>query len=403
MKILFLTDYYPPYYKGGYELRCRDVAEQLSQRGHTTFILTTSYGIDGKKTEGNIFRLLDCFGWDIISRYRISFYAHLKRALLLRNNYRITLKMLKRIMPDIVYIGQLYGSSILPVFALQKQGIPYVFDIEDYWLIECKNYYSVKNNFLRRLLRYIITGVWNLDKLQFNNMCFISNRLKEKYMTAGFQNANFRVINKGIDSALHDDVIHHYRDSSRIKLLYAGRLAEEKGVHVAIESIAVLVDKEKGRKVFLDIIGTGEEDYIEKLKKVVMSKNLERAVVFMGKCSQGELLQSFRKYDALLLPSIWEEPSGGIIVEAMAHGLPVIASRIGGIPEFIKDGVTGILVSPGNAGEMAQAIARLVEDPSSYEQMSIRGMREVQQQYSHKRIAGQIDDYLHAVVTQRDT
>ena len=55
-------------------------------------------------------------------------------------------------MPDIVYIGQLNDTSILPVFAVQKQGLPYIFDIEDYWLKECKDYYDVRNIFFEESL-----------------------------------------------------------------------------------------------------------------------------------------------------------------------------------------------------------------------------------------------------------
>lgn len=400
MKILFLTDRYPPLYKGGYELRCRDVAERLADLGHDVFILTTTFGLKREKIEGNVFRLLGYCGWEMINSHRNFLAAHVLRAFLTRKNYWTTRGILKKTAPDIVYVSQLSNASVLPVLAVHKCGIPYVFDIEDYWLIECKDYYAVKNNLFRRILRFVLTGVWHLDELNFANMCFISNHVKQKYIVADFRDVNFRVINKGVDTVSPAESRPLDRGLQSVRLLYAGRLSEEKGVHVVIEALRYLLDKLKGREITLDIIGSGEEAYSEKLKQRARAVLGEGLVTFKGHYSQSDLFQCFKNYDMVLLPSLWEEPSGGIIVEAMAHGLPVIASRIGGIPEFIHDGVTGIFVAPGSAKEMAEAIEGLINKPSAYELMSANGMREVQEKYSHEKITGQIDEYLHAVVSK---
>ena len=400
MKILFLTDRYPPLYKGGYELRCSDVAERLSHRGHEVSILTTTYGLNQGKIEGNVFRLLGYCGWEMINSHKNFLIAQLKRAFLTRKNYWITRKIIKETTPDIVYVSQLSNASILPVLAVHKHGIPYVFDIEDYWLMESKDYYNTKNRFFRRILRYLLTGVWHLTELNCDNLCFISNHVKQKYIAAGFRDVNFRVINKGVDPSPQDELRQLNKDLKCVHLLYAGRLSEEKGVHIVIEALMHVVARLKDRAITLDIIGSGEEAYSEKLKKLTRTLHGEGVVRFTGQCSQSDLFQRFKNYDIVLLPSLWEEPSGGIIVEAMAHGLPVIASNIGGIPEFINNGVTGMLVSPGSAREMAEAIEGLIKNASLYEQMSTSGMREVQKKYSHEKIIGQIDDYLHTVVTR---
>lgn len=130
MKILILSDRYPPYYEGGYELICRDTAEQLSRRGHLVSILTTKYGINAAKIEGNVFRLLECCGWDnMISIHKRYLQAQLKRAFMFRKNYWIAQRTIKKISPDIVYVWQLCDAFILPIIAAQQRGIPCVFDI----------------------------------------------------------------------------------------------------------------------------------------------------------------------------------------------------------------------------------------------------------------------------------
>jgi glycosyltransferase involved in cell wall biosynthesis len=376
------------------------VAERLAGMGHQVFILTTTFGLPREKIEGNVFRLLRYCGWDMINSHRIVVAAHVLRAYLTRKNYWTTRNIMKKITPDAVYVSQLANASVLPVLAVRSRGIPCVYDIEDYWLLECSDYYAVGNGLFRRALRFLLTGVWHLPKTDFGNLWFISNYMRHKYIAAGFLDINFRVINKGVDIVPPPESRPSDRGMQSERLLYAGRLSEEKGVHVVIDALRQLLERVQDREIMLDVIGSGDEAYAEKLQQQVRALGCEGKVAFKGHYSQSDLFQCFKKYDMVLLPSLWEEPSGGIIVEAMAHGLPVIASRIGGIPEFIDDGVTGILVAPGSPKEMAEAVERLINDPAAHQRMSADGMRDVQEKYSHERITGHIEAALRMTAKQ---
>ena len=84
-------------------------------------------------------------------------------------------------------------------------------------------------------------------------------------------------------------------------------------------------------------------------------------MVFVGKVDRQALLNEYREADFLVLPSLFE-PFGIVLLEAMATGLPVVASRVGGIPEVVRDGRTGILVEPANARALADALMELCRD-----------------------------------------
>jgi glycosyltransferase involved in cell wall biosynthesis len=85
---------------------------------------------------------------------------------------------------------------------------------------------------------------------------------------------------------------------------------------------------------------------------------------FLGFLERAPMMSFYAHAICLVVPSRWFEMSPLVIPEAMAHGVPVIASRIGGLPELVEDGVTGLLFSPGEAGELADRIATLAHDPA---------------------------------------
>jgi glycosyltransferase involved in cell wall biosynthesis len=90
-----------------------------------------------------------------------------------------------------------------------------------------------------------------------------------------------------------------------------------------------------------------------------------------------EVLAAWRHATVGLVPSVWPEPFGLVAVEAMAAGVPVIASRVGGLPEVVTDGVTGLLVEPGDAASLADAIDGLLRNPDERALLGRAGMKDV--------------------------
>lgn len=131
---------------------------------------------------------------------------------------------------------------------------------------------------------------------------------------------------------------------------FAGRMSEEKGVGTLLAAIA--------RSPEIELRLAGEGPLRDRLG-VAAPANAR----FAGFLANGDLSEFYRRARFLVVPSLWFEMCPMVILEAMAHGVPVIASRIGGLPELVHDGVTGMLFSPGDEADLARAITALWRDP----------------------------------------
>ena len=134
MKILFITNLYPPYYIGGYELACQDIAEGLRQRGHDISILTSIYGVNKETEEGNVYRklyLYRSFHTEKPSAINYNSYeAH---------NYFVTRSIIGNFNPDIIYLWSLYNLTLAPAVAAQESECKSIYHLFDYHLREYLN------------------------------------------------------------------------------------------------------------------------------------------------------------------------------------------------------------------------------------------------------------------------
>lgn len=163
-----------------------------------------------------------------------------------------------------------------------------------------------------------------------------------------------------------------FLDPGRIRLIYVGRLAHEKGLHTLIAALEILV-RRMSYDAELILCGDG-------LERTALEIATERAglagrVAFAGFVPPGEILHRLLgTADVFVLPSI-SEGVPKVILEAMARGLPVVASNVGGIPDIVEQDENGILTAPGKADELASAVARLRGDDELYRRLSAAGVR----------------------------
>lgn len=136
------------------------------------------------------------------------------------------------------------------------------------------------------------------------------------------------------------------------KFLYFGRLSEEKGVATLIRSFSELNDGET-----LSIVGFGPEE--ERLQFLVKELRLENIIQFLGPVYGDALQNLLREARAVIVPSEWYENTPYALLETLASGTPVIASRIGSLPERVCDGYNGFLFAPGDAHDLAEKIRSL--------------------------------------------
>jgi spore coat protein SA len=210
--------------------------------------------------------------------------------------------------------------------------------------------------------------------------------------------SNTTVIYNGADETLFHPVSAGYVRVNPIpKILYVGRLNPVKGVHVLLEAMRLL--QERKVNVLCKVVGApffgGSKvtDYAERLLKSRPSN-----VEFQGFRIQTEIAEEYRAADIYCCPSIWQEPFGNVNIEAMGCGIPVVATRVGGIPEIAAEGGI-VLVEPNSAVEMADALQKLVEDGKLRADIGMKGLLSFQRNFTWTVINGQCQEVLNRMKT----
>jgi glycosyltransferase involved in cell wall biosynthesis len=170
-----------------------------------------------------------------------------------------------------------------------------------------------------------------------------------------------------------------------------GTLHEVKGQRYLIEAMARLV--ERGIDVRCRFVGDGEDR--EMLDRLVDELNLRGCVEFVGQRTRSDVLSLLSSTDVLVAPSV--PTSGGkreglpvVLIEAMAAGVPVVASHLSGIPELVENDVTGLTVPPGDAAAIADAIARLLADPALAAGFARAGRERIEAEFDLDRNAARL-------------
>lgn len=182
-------------------------------------------------------------------------------------------------------------------------------------------------------------------------------------------------------------------------ILFVGRLVERKGVAVLIDAIARLVPEHNLRLV---VVGEGPER--PRLEARVRELGLSGVIQFRGRISPGDLGTAYREARLCVLPAVVDhrgdtEGLGVVLLEAMSHGVPVIGSDVGGITDIIEHEKTGLLVPPSDAGDLAQAIARVIEEPDLVRRLGEAGQREVAERFGWEAITQRWESVYRAVLS----
>ena len=218
------------------------------------------------------------------------------------------------------------------------------------------------------------------------------------------------------------------------RLLFVARLSPEKGVHVLIQAFKILAESRPALR--LDLVGYAgllpylylapdlqdraiaslepfygsrpfdmvRRQLVQKGRAYLADLAAEAAgddrIVFHGGVLQAGTIDFYRRATVLVFPSVWHEPFGMPTIEASACGLPVVATRSGGIPEVVEDGRTGILAARGDARELALAIGRVLDDPTLARAMGEAGRQRVVEHFSWEAVARRLAEVIDSVASE---
>jgi glycosyltransferase involved in cell wall biosynthesis len=162
----------------------------------------------------------------------------------------------------------------------------------------------------------------------------------------------------------------------RRRVLFAGRVVPPKGLHVLVHA---------AREVDAEFVVCGEGWQLPRIQRLARRLGVAERFSFRGWLEPQELAGELAQASVVALPSLWPEPFGLVGIEALASSRPVVASATGGIPDWLDDGVSGLLVKPGDAHALADALNELLGDPQRRRAMGEAGRVAVAERFSRER------------------
>lgn len=362
MKVLTLTNMYPPHHYGGYELICRDVMTRLRERGHGVEILTTTMRVAGA-TDGpdeGVHRQLR-FAWDDHVLLDPPKREQLENE---KCNQRVLREKLDLVAPDVVSVWNMGAMSLGLLQTLHDLDVPVVLNLCDDWLVYGPDLdpwikrHAGKSGVALRLAEARAGVPCSLPDLSKATALFISQFTRERaeghskmrwgrssVTWSGIDERDFPVDTRGAAGREWD-----------WRLTGVGRIDERKGIEVAIRALALLPKQAR-----LSWIGPGDDDELKRLQALASELGVNHRITWGAKPRE-QLRAAYRASDVFVFPSTWAEPFGLVPIEAMACGVPVVGSGSGGSGEFLLDGVTGLRAAVGDPQALADAITRLADD-----------------------------------------
>jgi spore coat protein SA len=188
-------------------------------------------------------------------------------------------------------------------------------------------------------------------------------------------------------------------DRSRQYVLYVGRLTPIKGVHVLIEAFREVFRRNPRARLLIVgssfFEGAAKTPYERQL--VELAAPISDAIVFTGYLPHSTLKYLYSACDVSVVPSVWDEPSGLVVLEAMASGTCVVASKVGGIPELIDPERTGVLVAPSDPRALSSAVSGLLDNAERRRSMEIAAREAVVKRYSWERVVSEVESVFGAL------
>lgn len=390
MRVLHVVHQYPPEAVGGTEFYTQAAAQGMANRGHTVAVFTRSRGqgagFSATRTDAvTVYR-----AWAGDPSPAVRYAASFQRGTLLAAFDRA----LAEFQPDLVHLQHLMGLPLAILGRLAAARLPYVVTLHDYWWV-CANAQLLTNysgevcagprgylNCTRCALARAGRSGWPLAPALWGSLAWRGSALAhgldaaaaliastrfvaEWHAAHGAPRQHMHILPLGVDRPVEFQRTRR-GPSTPLRLAYVGGLSWQKGVHVAVEAVTGMADA-----VELWVAGDASADpaYGERLAALAGEN-----VHLLGRLDRAGVWRLLGEVDALVVPSLWYETYCYAAQEALAAGVPVIASNLGVLAETVQDGVNGLLAQPGDASAWRAAIRRLIEDPALVSNLAANAM-----------------------------
>lgn len=388
MRILQVNKFF--YIRGGAERYFFDLSKLLTDRGHTVIHFSMADAKNFSSPFSRYFvRRLDFSQKENLAR-SLQKFGHLIYSFEAKKKIE---QLIKKTRPDLVHLHNIttyLSPSILSVF--KKYHLPVVQTLHDYQLI-CPNYRLYVNGeicercrvhkYFQAIFHRCVQHSWSMSAAGCLMMyCHWIGGVYKKSVNLFLAPSKFLAIKfkewqfgGSIVNVPYFVALENYQPCFEAGdyIIYFGRLSREKGIFTLLKAMKNL------EKVSLKIVGVGPET--ENCKLQIVNSKLHQRVELLGYRQTEDLQNLIRKARFVVAPSEWYENSPLVILEAMALGKAVVASKIGGIPELVQEHETGLLFQPGNQAELEDKICYLWNHPEVAVNMGKRGRQVVEEEY----------------------
>lgn len=363
MKILLVNTFYYPEVKGGAEYSVKKLAEALQADDNEIIVLSSGNAnndeiIDGIKVlRRKFYSIYHSYGK--VNKNVIAMLFH--RILDFWNpmNRDIIIDVIRKEKPDIIHTNNIYEITPIIWKVAKENGIHTIHTIRDYYLMCFKTNLLKKNNAIcdkpnigcrvyqcinRKFTNYVdvLTAPSNMMIKEVENRRFFEKSQHTVVYNAcefNTESVSLNCVKKKVDNT--------------ITFVYLGGFHEHKGIDILLEAFKNL-ENSNARLIFA---GKGEKAQMIKEAAIKDSR-----IHYVGFLDEPQITELLNRCDVLVCPSLWNEPFGRVVLDAYKSGMPVIASRIGALPEIVQEGKTGILIKPGVSKELKNAMNCFLND-----------------------------------------
>lgn len=389
MNILFLSKDYPPNLIGGVGIYVREATQALSCMGHNVFIITGTQdteieyvdrGVKVYRVKTRRLKIFDSFR-DSLGRFI--------------DRLEYSLAVSKKIKE----ITRQYGIDIVESCEARAEGFWYfLFNKKPKLVVKLHTPESIvfKLDHEPKTLDYKLIEYlehWWIERAdQVISLTDAVTDLTRKYFD--IKKSPFPKVANPIDFTKFALTSQSFNKNGVKTILYAGRLEFRKGVHVLIKAIPRVIKKYPEVRFIFAGNDCGMSSYmLMKAKQSGVLNNID----LLGGIERKELIKYYFSASCCVVPSLWENHPY-VCLEAMACGRPVVASKAGGIPEIIKDGITGLLVNPGSFEGLAEAIIKILENQDLAEKLGGNAKKYIENEYSINKVIKQTVDIYEKVI-----
>jgi glycosyltransferase involved in cell wall biosynthesis len=378
LSVLIVNSLYAPFVVGGAEVVTEMLANTLAAQGYRVSVATScsrdqDFGVE-RRNGVDVYRFFPKNRWWLYER----FAPGDERSAIDKLRWRVTDawnrdagerfgQILAKVRPDVVHTHNIKGFSPVIWHIAQRNGIPVVHTGHSYELICADGSLLGRNGEIcaprSRCMVCKVHGAWYRPQAAaIDVFCSPSDYLLRAHADAGVVLKRSACVRNGVARRGSPPRKGQASEDRPLRYLYMGQLAAHKGIDTLIGAIRLA----SGSAFTIDIAGRG--DYQSQLKALAGEDDRVRFHGFVEGEAKDQLLSNA---DVLIFPSIWVENAPMSIAEAFCHGLPVIGSRIGAIPEFVEHGTNGLLFEAGNAVSLATCLTELSEWPDELRRLRL--------------------------------